>query len=398
MNETWIETELAGLKEANLRRRLTARQGPAASTSQQERTDILRLASNAYLGLNTHPHVVACAQKAAHRWGAGAAASPLVSGYTGLHEELEQRLAELKDTEDALVFPSGYHANIGTITALADRGDLILSDARNHASIVDACRLSRADLRIFDHTDAEHLDDLLAAHRGDYRRCLIVTDGVFSMGGDLAPVPAIVSIARAHEAMLMVDDAHGTGVLGETGAGTLEHLQVPAESVDVQMGTLSKALASQGGFVAGSHALCELVRNRARAYIFSTALAPPAAASALAALEILEQEPERRKRLHRNAQRLEDGIAAMGLAARPGPTPILPIVLGTERQALAFSRALEAEGVLVPAIRPPSVPEGTSRLRVTEMATHTDEEIDRALAAFDAAAQSTETEPAGLQP
>lgn len=385
MTRKGIPRELDALEDAGLRRQVDTLHGPVGASSHLDGDEVLRLASNNYLGLTTHPRVRDAAQRAAQHTGPGAGGSPLVSGHTAPLADLEDAIAELKGTEDAVAFPSGYHANTGTIPALADEGDLVLSDALNHASVIDACRLSNARVHVYRHADPRHLADLLEAHRDGHDRCLVVTDGVFSMDGEIAPLPAIVELARAHDAMLMVDDAHATGVLGDTGAGTAEHHGLAPGTVDVQMGTLSKALASQGGYVAGSRELCELLRNRARSYIFSTALAPPAAAAARAAIGTLHAEPERRERLHANADRLRQGLNDAGFKTLGEGTPIVPVLVGDRRAALEIDQALREKGVFCPAIRPPSVPEGESRLRATVMATHTPERIDRAVEAFAAA-------------
>ncbi len=298
-----------------------------------------------------------------------------------LHRELESRLAALKRTDDAVVFGSGYLANVGAISALIGPGDAVYSDELNHASIIDGCRLSRAAVRVYRHRDVSHLEALLAEDAGRYRRRLIVTDAVFSMDGDLAPLPDLVALAERHGAMLMVDEAHATGVLGPRGAGAVERFGLEGR-VPVLMGTLSKALGSVGGFVAGSRALVDFLRNRARGFIFTTALPPAAAGAALAALDIVEREPWRRARTLDLAQRLARGLEAMGYRVLPTESAVVPVVVGAAGDAVALAEALLRRGVFCPAIRPPTVPEGQSRLRVTPMATHTDEHIERALAAF----------------
>lgn len=388
MSRETIEAELAELEDDRLRRRVDTFEGPVRPRDQLEGDEVLRLASNAYLGLNGRPRLVQAVEKAAELHGTGAGASPLVSGHTTPVDRLEDAIADLKRTEDAVVFPSGYHANTGTIPALAGEGDLVLSDALNHASIVDGCRLSNARVEVYRHADPSHLAGLLETHREGHRRCLIVTDGVFSMRGEIAPLPAIAELADAHDATLMVDDAHATGVLGPTGAGTAEHYDLSSEDVDVQMGTLSKALGSQGGFVAGSRQLCELLLNRARSYVFSTALAPPAAAAARAAIDVVVGEPEHREQVHANAERLREGLQDVGFKTLGEGTPIVPVVVGDRQAAVELADALLDEGVFCPAIRPPSVPEGTSRLRATVMATHADDEIDQAIEAFETAGRT----------
>jgi 8-amino-7-oxononanoate synthase len=372
--------ELADLETRNLDRRLRGLQSAPGPRVLLDGRPVLVFGSNNYLGLTEHPDVRRAAAAAALEWGTGAGGSRLLTGNLPLHQELETELATLKGAEAALLFPTGYQAATGTIPALAGSGDLILSDALNHASLIDGCRLSRAEVRIYRHGDVNHAQELLA-DRQRFRRCLIITDGVFSMDGDLAPLRDLTPLAADFDAWLMVDDAHGTGVLGQTGAGTAEHLGVQAR-VPVQMATLSKALGAQGGFIAGSHELISFLRNRARAFIYSTALAPASAAAALAALRVMRSEPERRRQLRENAARLRGGLQGLGLPVPEGETPVVPVVVGGDREALELSARLEAAGVWAPAIRPPTVPPGTARLRLAVMATHQPCDLDEALAAF----------------
>ena len=379
--------ELAQLEAAGLRRRVRA----LASASEPEvildGRRVLCLASNNYLGLAAHPEVVDAAAEAARRYGAGAGSARLVTGGLTLHDELEARLAAFKGTEDAVLFSSGYLANLGTVSALVGPGDAVFSDELNHASIIDGCRLSRADVLVYRHADAGHLAERLAAWRasaGAGRRALVVTDSVFSMDGDVAPLAAIASACERHGAVLMVDEAHATGVVGPGGRGAVAGLGLDGR-VGVVIGTLSKALGSAGGFIAGTADLCDYLRNRARSFIFDTALPPPTTAAALAALGVVEREPERPVRARRLAGRLAAGLRAAGYAVPDPAAAVLPVVVGSPAAALGLSARLLDGGVLVTAIRPPSVPEGTSRLRATVMATHTDAEIDRAVTAFAAA-------------
>lgn len=388
MNLDFLAEELDRIRAAGLHRRLRTFAGPQAPRAQVDGRPLILLASNAYLGLNTHPEVVAAAAAAVAEFGTGSGGSRLITGTSTLHRQLEAELAALKGTEDAVLFGTGYQANVGAITALVGPEDLILTDKLNHASIIDACRLSQARMRVYRHNDVERLAALLARERPGHRRCLIVTDGVFSMDGDVAPLPEICALAEQHEALVMVDDAHGTGVLGPRGGGTVEQFGLHGR-VHVQMGTLSKALASQGGFVAGSALLCEYLRNRARPFIFSTAPEPAAVAAALAALAVLRREPERLERLRTNARKLRAGLTSLGYRVLPGETPILPVLVGEPGPALALAAALEEAGAFAPAIRPPSVPPGTSRLRVSVMATHTEADLNTALAAFAAAGRRT---------
>ncbi|HKN40822.1 MAG TPA: 8-amino-7-oxononanoate synthase [Acidimicrobiia bacterium] len=379
--------ELARLEATGLRRRVRALESASEPEVVLDGRRVLCLASNNYLGLAAHPEVVDAAAEAARRYGAGAGSARLVTGGLVLHDELEARLAAFKGTDDAVLFSSGYLANLGTVAALVGPGDAVFSDVLNHASIIDGCRLSRADVHVYRHADAGHLADRLGAWRreaGAGARALVVTDSVFSMDGDVAPLPDIAAACERHGAVLMVDEAHATGVVGPGGRGAVAGYGLEGR-VGVVMGTLSKALGAAGGFIAGSGDLCAYLRNRARSFIFDTALPPPTAAAALAALGIVEQEPERPVRARRLAGRLAAGLRSAGYDVADPPAAVLPVVVGAPDAALRLSARLLDAGVLVTAIRPPSVPEGTSRLRATVMATHTDAEIDRAVAAFAAA-------------
>ncbi len=378
--------QLDQLEAAGLRRRLR----PIASASDAEvEVDgrrVLLLSSNNYLGLATHPALRAAATEAVARWGCGAGASRLIAGHLDLHASVERALATWKGTDAALLFPSGYQANVGAITALVGEGDHVFSDELNHASIIDGCRLSRAMVHVYPHRDAMELERLLAATPPDGRR-LVVTDSVFSMDGDLAPLRDLVALAERYHSWLMVDEAHATGVLGPRGAGLAEAEGLTAR-IDVHMGTLSKALGSTGGYVAGSRTLVDLLVNRARSFVYTTGLPPASVAAAGAAIDVVMREPERRRMLAMNAARLRDGLLALGLDV-VGDSHILAVMLGDNRRALAFGAALLARGILVQAIRPPTVPAGTARLRVTPMATHTPAQIDRVIEAFADAATET---------
>jgi 8-amino-7-oxononanoate synthase len=385
-----LAAELTRLEAAGLRRVLR----PLASGSAAEVTidgrPVLLLSSNNYLGLADHPRVVAASCEAIRRWGCGAGASRLISGHLDLHAEVEAQLAAFKGTEAALLFPSGYQANVGTIGALVGRGDHVFSDALNHASIIDGCRLSRASVHVYPHRDTRTLEGLLATTPRGGRR-VIVTDSVFSMDGDRAPLRDLVALARAYHTSLFLDEAHAAGVLGPRGAGLAEEEGL-ADAVAVQMGTLGKALGGAGAYIAGSRALVDLVANRARSFVYTTGLAPAAVAAAGAALRVIAAEPEWRTRLLRTTARLRQGLAAAGLRTE-GDTHIIPVMLGDNALAVRFAEALLERGVLAHAIRPPTVPAGTARLRVTPMATHTDAQIDRALHAFAAAARATGATP-----
>ncbi len=370
----FVQDDLRRLDEASLLREVRALNGPQDAEVVRDGERLLLFASNNYLGLANDPRVVEAAADAARRWGAGAGSARLITGGVVLHDELEASLAALKGTEDALLFSSGYLANLGTLAALVGRDDAIFSDELNHASIIDGTRLSRARVHVYRHADVGHLEGLLRASTA--RRKLVVTDTVFSMDGDLAPLPDILEACERSGAILMVDEAHATGVVGPGGRGAVAHFGLHGR-VPVVMGTLSKALGSAGGYVAGSRALIAFLRNRARAFIFDTAMPAPAAAAALRAVEILRAEPDRVARVRVLARRLAEG------AGEPPPAAaIVPIIVGEADEALRLSGAMRGEGILVPAIRPPSVPLGSARLRATAMATHTAAHIDAFLTAL----------------
>jgi 8-amino-7-oxononanoate synthase len=381
--KTLLTAKLAEVEHSGLYRRLRSVSGAQDATVMLDGHEVLLLSSNNYLGLANHPALKRAAQEAIEHCGCGAGASRLISGTMVLHQELERRLAAFKNTEAALVFPTGYHANLGIISALMSPGDLILSDAFNHASIIDGCRLSRAHVQVFRHGDMTHLAQLLTACPQSGQR-LIVTDSVFSMDGDVAPLVDIVTLARRHNAWVMVDEAHATGVFGAHGAGVVEELGLENE-VEIQMGTLGKALGGLGAYVAGSRELIEWLINRARSFIYTTGVPPAVTASALAALDIVAQEPERRQQLWDNAAFLRRGLETLGYTLGPTCSPILPVLIGEAHHTMALAEALLRRGVFAHGIRPPTVPEGTSRLRVTPMATHSREQLTQALAAFAAA-------------
>jgi 8-amino-7-oxononanoate synthase len=363
----WCAGELARLEREGLRRHpvtLSSPQGPEVVLGGRR---VVQLCSNDYLGLAADPRLRRAAAAAARRWGAGTGASRLVSGTSDLHRALEASLARLKGCEDAIVFSSGYLANVGTIPALAGKEDAVFSDELNHASIIDGCRLAGARVVVYRHADVGDLEQALSSV--DARRRLVVTDTVFSMQGDLAPVPDIARICERHGAMLMVDDAHATGLLEGAGAG-------------IVMSTLSKALGSAGGFVAGRRDVVEWLRNRARSYVFDTAPSPAAAGAAAEALRIVAAEPHRGPGVVAAAARLAQALAGLGYDVGRPAAAIVPVFVGGGREAMALSSRLLDHGIFVPAIRPPSVPPGTARLRVTVTAAHTEEHLAAAVAAF----------------
>jgi len=371
----------------HLTRRLTPLHSGVGPIVEMAGRQILLLASNDYLGLAMHPEVIQASVEATQRFGAGAGAARLISGSLPPHQDLESALAQFKGTDAALTFSSGYLANIGTIPALIEQGGLILADRLCHASLIDGCRLSAADFRVYRHNDTGHLQSLLAKRRRA-RRTLIVTDGLFSMDGDLAPLPELSRLAQTYEADLYIDDAHGTGVMGPHGRGTAEHFGLDTQ-IPFQMGTLGKAFGSSGAYLAGSSALIRYLINTSRSFIFTTAPPPSSAAAAMMALRIIQREPERRARLWANRERLFSGLTQLGFSLSPSVSPIMPILVGNAETALLFAEHLFAEGVYAPAIRPPTVPDATSRIRVTVTSEHTTGHIDHALTAFQRAGQST---------
>ena len=344
---------------------------------------ILDLASNDYLGLSRHPRVIEAAQLAIARWGSGARASRLVSGHTPLHQELEDEIAAFKGCEAALTFSSGYAANLSVITALARSGDLLLCDKRNHASLIDACRLAGANgATVRYYSSWEKLRSLLHTSSTRRARRLIVSDAVYSMDGDIVDLPQLLECAHEFDATIILDDAHGLGTVGASGRGVVEHFGITDTSRVVHVGTLSKALGSQGGFAAGSRTLVEWLVNVARPFIYSTGIAPAACGAALAALRMLRAEPQRVHRLHEIGQALACGLIGVGLRVQHHGTPILSAVVGDAEQAVRWSASLQQRGVWCPAIRPPTVPVGTSRLRITASAQLIDADVERALKVF----------------
>ena len=370
-----------------IRRRLRPLDGGIGPRVVIDGRSVIQLCSNDYLGLAAHPAVTRAAAEAALQYGAGAGSARLIVGTSAPHAALERDIAELKGTEAAVVLSSGYHANTGVLPILAEAEAVIFSDELNHASLIDGCRLSRAAVRVYRHADADHLDRLLQDADG-FRHRLIVTETVFGMDGDLAPLADLVAVAKRHDAWIVVDEAHATGVFGRNGGGLVYQLGL-TEAVDVQIGTLSKALGSLGGYVAGSAALIDWVVNAARTFIYTTALPPAAVAAARAAIALLTAEPERRDRLWAHATWLREHLTRIGFRLGPSRSPILPVLVGDAEAAVRLGDALLAHGVLAPAIRPPTVPDGTARLRVTPMATHTADDLAGAVDAFAAAGRET---------
>ena len=391
----WIPAELAALEAKGLRRSLEPLQSGQGPVVQVAGRSLVNLCSNDYLGLASDPRLRRAAAEAAEREGAGAGAARLVAGDLPVHGRLESRLAELKGREAALLFSSGYHANAGVVAALVGRGDAVFSDEWNHASIIDGCLLSRAEVERYWHGDVEELGKLLARSRA--RRKLVVTDAVFGMDGDAAPLADIVPLCERYGAMLYLDEAHSTGVLGKTGAGLAE-AEGLTDRVDVLMGTLGKALGSFGAFVAGSRPLRDWLTSRCRTFVFTTALPPAACGAALAALDVLRAEPERRTRLERLGQRMKDGLEWLGFSMGKVVAPIFPAILGEEGKALEAAGRLRERGFFVRAIRPPTVPRGTSRLRVSVTAGHTSEQVDGFLFALREVLAEVGWEPSSPRP
>lgn len=376
----WIDDELLALQQRGLRRRLVVQHGPQGARRSVEGREQISFASNDYLALAADPRLVAAAARAAQQFGWGSGASPLVAGYCELHHQLERRLAEFEGHQSAILFTSGFAANTGTIAALVGQGDVVFSDRKNHASLLDGCRLSRADVKTYAHGDWQRLEALLG-RSSNYRRRLIVTDSLFSMDGDLAPLNELADLADRHRAMLMIDEAHATGVFGARGRGAAEQLGVERR-IHVRVGTLSKALGSVGGFVVGDRSLIEWLVNRARPYVFSTASPPACAAAALAALEIVQTEPHRRQELLAHAERLRASLTDQGWNVGASASQIVPVMVGDPVQAVQLADALRERGLVVPAIRPPTVPDGEACLRISLTCGHTPAMIDRLLNAL----------------
>ena len=361
--------------------RLRVLESESAAESRFDGKQVVNLASNNYLGLTTHPKLREAAIEAVRRFGVGSGAVRTISGTMSLHMELEERIAAFKNVEACVVFQSGFAANAGTVSAILGPEDHIVSDELNHASIIDGCRLSRAKIHVFPHKDVDAAEKILAELAGAAGRKLLISDGVFSMDGDIGPLPGLVEAAEKHGAIMMVDDAHASGVLGRNGRGTIDHFGLHGR-VHVQVGTLSKAIGVLGGYVCGSRDLIEFLYHRARPFLFSTSHPPAVAAACLAAFDVLEQEPERIARLWENTRYFKQGLASEGFDTGISETPITPVIVGEARLAHELSRELFSEGVLATGIGFPTVPKGRARVRTIVTATHTRDELDRALEAF----------------
>jgi 8-amino-7-oxononanoate synthase len=380
--QDFLSATIKGAKEKDLHRELRVVDSPISTTVTVEGRSYLLFCSNDYLGLASDPRMKRASTKALQHWGTGAGASRLISGNVSLYGELEGAVSRFKGSEAALVFSCGYSTNVGVISCLVGPGDFILSDALNHASIVDACRLSRARVQVYPHGDHQYVGNFLSKGVAE-GRILVVTDGVFSMDGELAPIRELHNICENFGALLLVDDAHGTGVIGSRGAGSLDYFGMEGAGI-VQVGTFSKALGSLGGFVAGSKLVIDYVLNSARSLIYSTALPPSVLAANGEALLIVQEDPTRRERLSDLISQIRSNLEPLGIPALFGPTPILPLVIGSAKETTCLSNFLWEKGIFVPPIRPPTVPKNQSRLRISLSALHTKTDLDRLTLALEA--------------
>jgi glycine C-acetyltransferase len=374
---TYLSEQLEAWRQAGSYQHLRVLESPCEPMSRFDGREVINLASNNYLGLADHPKLIEAQVDAAKQYGAGSGAVRTISGTMSIHMELERRIAAFKHTEACVVFQSGFAANAGTVSAILGPEDHIISDALNHASIIDGCRLSRAKIHVFPHKDTAKAAAILNGLEGAPGHKLLITDGVFSMDGDIGPLPALVDIAERHGAIMMIDDAHSSGVLGRNGRGTVDHFGLHGR-VDVQVGTLSKAIGVLGGYVCGSRDLIEFLYHRARPFLFSTSHPPAVAAACLAAFDILEHEPERIEKLWENTRYFKSLLKSAGFDTGESETPITPIIVGEAKMAHAYSAALFENGLLATGIGFPTVPEGKARIRTIVTATHTREMLDRA--------------------
>ena len=378
----YLKDELASLEAQGLRIHPRVLQGEQKARTVFDGHPVINLASNNYLGLAAHPRMKQAAADAAMRFGAGSGAVRTIAGTMSLHQELEERFAAFKHAPAALMFQSGFTSNAGTVAAILTKEDVIVSDQLNHASIIDGARLSRAEIKVFAHKDVSAAEALVAEARGAEKRTLLITDGVFSMDGDIAPLPGLVEVAERHGAIMMVDDAHASGVLGSGGAGTVDHFGMHGR-VDIQVGTLSKAIGALGGFIAGPQHLIDWLINRGRPYLFSTSAPPAVAAACIEALNVIRDEPERLERLWSNTRFFKEGLHSLGFDTGASETPITPVIAGEEHVAQDLARLLFEAGVFCPAIVFPTVAKGTSRVRTIVTADHSEADLSEALEAFE---------------
>ncbi|MDP9297847.1 MAG: glycine C-acetyltransferase [Actinomycetota bacterium] len=376
-----LKDELAKLERDGLLLHPRTLEGPTGARARFDGRDVINLASNNYLGLANHPRLNDAASTAARDFGAGSGAVRTIAGTMTMHEELERRFADFKHADAALMFQSGFVSNAGTVAAILSKEDVIVSDQLNHASIIDGARLSRAEIKVFPHKDVEAADASLAETARPGRRQLLITDGVFSMDGDITPLPELVEIAERRGAIMMIDDAHASGVLGTGGAGTVDHFGLHGR-VDIQVGTLSKAIGVLGGFIAGPRHLIEWLQNRGRPFLFSTSAPPAVVAACLAALDVIRDEPDRLARLWSNTELFKAGLHDLGFDTGESQTPITPVITGDEERTQAFARRLFEEGVFCPAIVFPTVGRGRARVRTIVTADHTSEDLREALEIF----------------
>jgi glycine C-acetyltransferase len=377
----YLKDELATLRRDGLLLHPRTLEGPQGARARYDGRDVINLASNNYLGLANHPRLNQAACRAAMDLGAGSGAVRTIAGQMTMHRELEERFAAFKHADAALMFQSGFTSNAGTVAAILSKKDVIVSDRLNHASIIDGARLSRAEIAVFDHRDADHADRLLTETARDGRRQLLTTDGVFSMDGDIAPLPDLVEVAERHGAIMMVDDAHASGVLGTGGAGTVDHFGLHGR-VDIQVGTLSKAIGVLGGFIAGPAHLIEWLQNRGRPYLFSTSAPPAVVAACITALDVIADEPDRLRRLWSNTETFKAGLHDLGFDTGASETPITPVITGDEERTQAFAVRLFEEGVFCPAIVFPTVGKGSARVRTIVTSDHTEDDLRGALEVF----------------
>lgn len=377
----YLEENLEQLRESGLFNHIRTIESAIDAHITIDGKSYLNLTSNNYLGFANHPRLKEAAKRAIDQYGIGPAAVRSIAGTTTLHNELENRLAEFKHAEAAITFQGGFMANLATIPSLVSDGDTIFSDELNHASIIDGCRLSRAKVVRYAHNNPDDLDQKIREAAGTYKRGLIISDGVFSMDGDIAPLPALVEVANKHNVLLMVDDAHGEGVLGKGGRGIVDHFDLHGK-VDVEVGTLSKAFGVVGGIVAGKRSIVDWMQQRARPFLFSSAMTIPDVAACLEAVNILEESTTQVEQLWTNARTMKQGLQAAGFNTGRSETPIVPVIIGDAKLTQQFSRALFDEGIFVMPIVFPTVPQGTARVRVMNSATHTKEDIQTAIATF----------------
>ena len=378
----YLTGELAKLEEKGLRTRLRVLEGEQLPVAIFDGKEVINLSSNNYLGLATHPRLKEVAAEAVRKYGVGSGAVRTISGTMAMHMQLEEQIARFKHTEAAVVFQSGFAANAGTVSAVLGRGDWIISDELNHASIIDGARLSRATIKVFPHADVAAAARILEELKNEPGHKLLITDGVFSMDGDIAPLPQLCDLAEKYGAIMMVDDAHASGVVGRNGRGTVDHFGLHGR-VDIQVGTLSKAIGALGGYICGSKDLIEFLRLRGRPFLFSTSHPPSVTATCMEAFRLLEAEPERIEKLWENTRFFKHGLKQLGFDTGRSETPITPIMIGEGARAIAFSRALFDEGLFVTGIAYPTVPEGKARLRAIVTATHTHEQLERAIDILD---------------